>query len=148
MVISKKPLHVIVAIALAILPLFSFANVFNDSVKEESHEVHATAAETHHEAAAEPQDKKVKVDAYIQHHLQDSYDFTFFSDEKEGKHYGFSLPVILIDNGLVQKKDLVKILGRGELKSKLTISADAYSDTAKLAIEKAGGSANLTENIE
>tara|TARA_B110000444_G_scaffold10958_1_gene9341 strand:- start:1025 stop:1486 length:462 start_codon:yes stop_codon:yes gene_type:complete len=55
---------------------------------------------------------------------------------------------ILIDNGLVQKKDLVKILGRGELKSKLTISADAYSDTAKLAIEKAGGSANLIENIE
>ena len=55
---------------------------------------------------------------------------------------------ILVDNGLVQKKDLVKILGRGELKSKLTISADAYSDTAKLAIEKAGGSANLIENIE
>ena len=52
---------------------------------------------------------------------------------------------ILIDNGLVQKKDLVKILGRGELKSKLTISADAYSDTAKSAIEKAGGSANLIE---
>ncbi len=100
MVISRKPLHVIAAIAIAILPLFSFANVSNDSVKEESHEVHATAAETHHEAAAEPQDKKAKVDAYIQHHLQDSYDFTFFSDEKEGKHYGFSLPVILIDNGL------------------------------------------------
>ena len=54
---------------------------------------------------------------------------------------------VLIDNGLVQNKDLVKILGRGELKSKLTISADAYSDTAKLAIEKAGGSANLIENI-
>ncbi|MGY8989673.1 MAG: 50S ribosomal protein L15 [Flavobacteriales bacterium] len=51
----------------------------------------------------------------------------------------------LIDNGLVQKKDLVKILGRGELKSKLTISADAYSDSARLAIEKAGGSANVLE---
>lgn len=99
MVISRKPLHVIAAIAIAIMPLFSFANVSNDSVKKESHEVHATA-EAHHEAAAEPQDKKAKVDAYIQHHLQDSYDFTFFSDEKEGKHYGFSLPVILIDNGL------------------------------------------------
>jgi len=54
---------------------------------------------------------------------------------------------ILIDNGLVQNKDLVKILGRGALKSKLTVSADAFSDTAKLAIEKAGGSANLIENI-
>lgn len=99
MVISRKPLHVITAIVIAILPLFSFSNVSNDSVKKESHEVHATA-DAHHEVTAEPQDKKAKVDAYIQHHLQDSYDFTFFSDEKEGKHYGFSLPVILIDNGL------------------------------------------------
>jgi len=99
MVISKKPLHVIVAIALAILPLYSFANISNDTVKKEGQEVHL-ASETAHEELAQPQDKKAKVDAYIQHHLQDSYDFTFFSDEKEGKHYGFSLPVILIDNGL------------------------------------------------
>ena len=52
---------------------------------------------------------------------------------------------VLIDNGLVQKNDLVKILGRGELKSKLSITADAFSSTAKAAIEKAGGSANITE---
>lgn len=50
---------------------------------------------------------------------------------------------ILIDNGLVQKKDLVKILGRGELKSKLTITANAFSETAKKAIEKAGGTTNI-----
>jgi F-type H+-transporting ATPase subunit a len=100
MVISRKPLHVITAIAIAILPLFSFANVSNDSVNKEAHEVHVAAAESAHGETAEPQDKKAKVDAYIQHHLQDSHDFTFFSDEKEGKHYGFSLPVILIDNGL------------------------------------------------
>ena len=43
---------------------------------------------------------------------------------------------ILIDNGLVQKKDLVKILGRGELKSKLTITADAFSETAKRQLKK------------
>lgn len=52
---------------------------------------------------------------------------------------------ILVDNGLVQKKDLVKILGRGKLTSKLTVTADAYSDSAKLAIEKAGGAANIIE---
>ncbi len=52
---------------------------------------------------------------------------------------------VLIDNGLVQKNDLVKILGRGELKSKLSITADAFSSSAKAAIEKAGGSANITE---
>ncbi|MBW6482204.1 MAG: 50S ribosomal protein L15 [Vicingaceae bacterium] len=47
----------------------------------------------------------------------------------------------LNENGLVAKKDLVKILGRGELKAKLDITVHAYSKTAKAAIEAAGGSA-------
>jgi len=51
----------------------------------------------------------------------------------------------LMDNGLVQKNDLVKILGRGELKAKLDISAHAFSKSAKTAIEKAGGSATIIE---
>jgi large subunit ribosomal protein L15 len=51
----------------------------------------------------------------------------------------------LMDNGLVQKKDLVKILGRGELKAKLNIIAHAFSSSAKAAIEKAGGSATIIE---
>jgi large subunit ribosomal protein L15 len=46
-----------------------------------------------------------------------------------------------VNNGLANKKDLIKILGRGELKAKLTISANAYSKSAKEAIEKAGGEA-------
>jgi len=45
----------------------------------------------------------------------------------------------LINNGLSKKKDLVKILGKGELKAKLTVSAHAFSKSAKEAIEKAGG---------
>ena len=52
----------------------------------------------------------------------------------------------LIANGLVQKKDLVKILGRGELKAKLDVTADAFSLQAKKAIEAAGGSANIINN--
>ena len=40
------------------------------------------------------------IDAYTQHHLADAHDFTFFSDKKTGHHYGFSLPIILFDNGL------------------------------------------------
>ena len=51
----------------------------------------------------------------------------------------------LMDNGLVQKNDLVKILGRGELKAKLDITAHAFSASAKTAIEKAGGSATILE---
>ena len=51
----------------------------------------------------------------------------------------------LIDNGLVQKNDLVKVLGRGELTAKLDITANAFSVTAKTAIEKAGGTATIIE---
>ena len=49
----------------------------------------------------------------------------------------------LIENGLVQKKDFVKILGRGKLTAKLDIHVDAFSITAKHAIEKAGGKATV-----
>ena len=37
--------------------------------------------------------------------------------------------------------DLVKILGRGELKAKLNITAHKFTASAKAAIEAAGGSA-------
>ncbi len=45
----------------------------------------------------------------------------------------------LIDNGVVRKKDLVKILGRGELTVKLDVTAHAFSASAAAAIEKNGG---------
>lgn len=48
---------------------------------------------------------------------------------------------VLVANRIVGKNDLVKILGRGELKAKLTISVHKFTATAKAAIEAAGGSA-------
>ncbi len=48
---------------------------------------------------------------------------------------------VLIDNGVVGKNDKVKVLGRGELKSKISVEAHAFSETAAKAIEKAGGTA-------
>jgi large subunit ribosomal protein L15 len=42
-------------------------------------------------------------------------------------------------HGLVSKNDLVKILGRGELKAKLEVKAHAFTATAQKAIEAAGG---------
>ncbi len=45
----------------------------------------------------------------------------------------------LVDHGLAGKKDLIKILGNGELKSKVDVSAHAFSATAAKAIEAAGG---------
>lgn len=50
---------------------------------------------------------------------------------------------VLVENGLASKKDKVKILGRGELKSKLDIKAHAFSAAAKEAIESKGGSTTI-----
>lgn len=49
---------------------------------------------------------------------------------------------ILAQNSLVSKKDLVKVLGRGELTSKINVSAHSFSASAIAAIEKVGGSVN------
>lgn len=43
------------------------------------------------------------------------------------------------EHGLASKNDLVKILGRGEVKSKLDVKAHAFSASAQKAIEAAGG---------
>lgn len=47
---------------------------------------------------------------------------------------------VLLTNGLIGKKDLVKILGRGEIKTAIEVKADAISSAAQKAIEAAGGS--------
>ena len=45
----------------------------------------------------------------------------------------------LIQLGLISKNDLVKVLGRGELKSGIKIEANKFSKSAILKIKKAGG---------
>ncbi|MCK9255770.1 MAG: 50S ribosomal protein L15 [Bacteroidales bacterium] len=45
----------------------------------------------------------------------------------------------LIENGLVSKKDLIKVLGHGELTVKLTVKAHAFSKSAIEKIEALGG---------
>ena len=56
----------------------------------------------------------------------------------------YDLTVIDFDtlkaHGLVAKKDLVKILGRGELTTKLEVKVHAFSASAQKAIEAVGGS--------
>ncbi len=49
-------------------------------------------------------------------------------------------PEVLRENGLLAKNSLLKILGRGELKAKLTVSAHAFSAKAIQSIEALGGS--------
>ncbi|WP_300564707.1 F0F1 ATP synthase subunit A [Flavobacterium sp.] len=113
MVISTRPLRFIIAAFIACLPLFSFANTVSDSTKVQTEAVHAVVDTTHaaveaahsdteasKEAHAEPTDFKSKIKEFISHHLLDSHDFTLSVDETTGAHYGFSLPIILWDNGL------------------------------------------------
>jgi large subunit ribosomal protein L15 len=50
---------------------------------------------------------------------------------------------VLKENGVISRNDLVKILGKGDLKSKLNITAHKFSASAKVAIEAQGG--NCTE---
>ena len=48
---------------------------------------------------------------------------------------------VLVENRLATKTELVKVLGRGELKAKLKVTAHKFTATAKAAIEAAGGQA-------
>jgi large subunit ribosomal protein L15 len=53
-------------------------------------------------------------------------------------------PEVLYNAGAISKKnEPVKVLGDGELKSKLQISAHAFSKSAKTKIEAAGGTATV-----
>jgi F-type H+-transporting ATPase subunit a len=72
-----------------IITSFSFANTAAHS--GEKH------AKSHEEG---PIDTPEKINAYIKHHLQDAHSFVLYTDGKTGKHVGFDLPVILLDNGL------------------------------------------------
>lgn len=51
----------------------------------------------------------------------------------------------LVKHGLAHKNDLIKILGRGELKAKVNVTADKFTKTAQEAIEKVGGKAETTQ---
>lgn len=48
---------------------------------------------------------------------------------------------VLVENRLARKNDLVKILGRGELKAKLKVTAHKFTASAQKAVEAAGGEA-------
>ena len=50
-------------------------------------------------------------------------------------------PEVLVNAGLISRKHLVKILGRGTLSAKLEVEAHAFSKSAEQAITSAGGTA-------
>ena len=61
------------------------------------------------------------------------------AEEKGIEQFDFN---VMLENGLVSKKDLVKVLGRGKLTAKVEVTAHAFSATAVKAIEANGGKVN------
>lgn len=49
----------------------------------------------------------------------------------------------LVEAGITNGKKLVKILGKGELKTKIDVEANAFSKTAEEAIKAVGGNATI-----
>ena len=89
MVFSKKPLHFIIVTLIVILPFLGNANETNTlPVKTEFSIEDKEQAE-----------KQEKIDEVINHHVLDGHSFTFFSSADDKEHYGFSLPIIIWDNG-------------------------------------------------
>ena len=92
MVFSKKPIHFIIAILVALVPFFGKATT-SDTLQA------SKKVETKVLSEDEKKDEERK--EFIQHHLLDSHDFHIFSYGKNAEHsVGFPLPVILWDNGL------------------------------------------------
>jgi F-type H+-transporting ATPase subunit a len=97
MVISNKPLKLITALLIACLPVFGFSNTPSESTQVRT-ETTAVTKETEAKPADEKSEVKAKILEVIGHHVLDGHDFSLF--EYEGKHIGFSLPIILWDNGV------------------------------------------------
>ena len=100
MVILNRPIRFIIATLIACLPLISFANPELESPEGKIEITHEATEASHEGAHGEPKDVKSKIKEFIGHHILDSHDFTLSANEETGEHYGFSLPIILWDNGL------------------------------------------------
>lgn len=87
MVFSNKSLLYIIAIFFASFSSLGFANPVEKT-------------ENNSEVKDEKATLKTEIKEFINHHLQDSHDFSIFADKETGAHYGFSLPIIIWDNGL------------------------------------------------
>ena len=97
MVISNKPLRFIIAILIACLPVFGFANTLAEATSVQT-ETTGVANEAAPKIVDEKSEIKEKIKEVIGHHVLDGHEFLLF--EYEGQHVGFPLPIILWDNGV------------------------------------------------
>ena len=66
-------------------------------------------------------------------------------EELHPSYLGIS-PDTLVKNGLAKKNSLIKILGRGKIKSKINIKSHMFSKSAIKSIEKVGGKVQIISN--
>lgn len=99
MVISNKPLQFIIAILIACLPVFGFANSPTESTPAHTEKT-AVAHQAAPEAGDETTEIREQIKEVIAHHVLDGHEFSLFADKETGAHYGFPLPIILWDNGV------------------------------------------------
>ncbi|UYQ93700.1 50S ribosomal protein L15 [Chitinophaga horti] len=98
-----------------------------------------------HEGGQMPIQRRLPKRGFINNNRIEYKVFNIGQLEQIIEKYGlqeFSLETLYM-NGLINKTAQVKVLGHGELKSKVSLKVNAISEKAKSAIEAAGGSVEL-----
>lgn len=103
------------------------------------------ASKRGHEGGQMPIQRRLPKRGFVNNNRIEYKVFNIGQLEQIIEKYGlqeFSLDTLYM-NGLINKTAQVKVLGHGELKSKVALKVNAISEKAKSAIEAAGGSVEL-----
>lgn len=103
------------------------------------------SSKIHHEGGQMPIQRRLPKRGFKNPHRVEYKVFNLGQIDQIIEKYGiqeFTVDTLYV-NGLVNRTDKVKVLGNGELKSKITIKVNAVSEKAKSAIEAAGGSVEI-----
>jgi large subunit ribosomal protein L15 len=100
-----------------------------------------------HEGGQMPIQRRIPKRGFKNPHRVEYKVFNLGQVDQLVEKYGFTefTTDLLYINNLISQTDLVKVLGAGELKSKLTFKVDAVSAKAKAAIEAAGGTVEVEQ---
>jgi len=98
-----------------------------------------------HEGGQMPIQRRLPKRGFNNIHRVEYKVFNLGQVEQLAEKYGINeiTPENLYINGLVNQTDRIKILGNGELKTKLTFKVNAVSEKAKAAIEGVGGTIEI-----
>ena len=100
-----------------------------------------------HEGGQMPIQRRIPKRGFNNPHRVEYKVFNIGQVDELSKKYGikeFSLEN-LYENGLIAQNDKIKLLGTGEIKTKITFKVNAVSEKAKSAVEAAGGSVEIVK---